>query len=218
MVSSADREARLCLLGVMLVKFATGMAAIWGTCNIYFFSYFTHQGIEVTAQTNSLILLCALIPTSCAVLLSNPFARLLGYKAAVRICAFLFLLSPIVINWYCTVASFALFWLVIPLSCFCLGAMPVLNCLWSHFRRDLSKVSGLAVVFFSLGIIFWNLLFLFIANPQNIGADINEHNMPIFPEEVAKKVFKASNIAYVLAGLCYIAGSFLIDKKVKEML
>jgi hypothetical protein len=74
-------------------------------------------------------------------------------------------------------------------------------------------VSGLAVVGFSLGIIFWNLIFLFIANPQNIGADINEHNLPIFPEEVAKNVFKASNTAYVMAGLCYIVGSFLLDKK-----
>lgn len=37
--------------------------------------------------------------------------------------------------------------------------------------------------------------------------------MPIFPEEVAKNVFKASNTAYVLAGLCYIVGSFLLNKK-----
>ena len=37
--------------------------------------------------------------------------------------------------------------------------------------------------------------------------------MPIFPEEVAKNVFKASNTAYVLAGLCYIVASFLLNKK-----
>jgi hypothetical protein len=30
---------------------------------------------------------------------------------------------------------------------------------------------------------------------------------------VANNVFKASNTAYVLAGLCYIAGSFLLNKK-----
>jgi len=42
--------------------------------------------------------------------------------------------------------------------------------------------------------------------------------MPIFPEEVAKNVFKASNTAYVLAGLCYIVGSFLLNKKEEGML
>jgi len=45
--------------------------------------------------------------------------------------------------------------------------MPVINCLWTHFPRDLSKVSGIAVLMFSLGMIFWNLLFLFIVNPDN---------------------------------------------------
>ncbi len=42
--------------------------------------------------------------------------------------------------------------------------------------------------------------------------------MPIFPEEVANNVFKASNTAYVLAGLCYIVGSFLLNKKEEGML
>jgi hypothetical protein len=42
--------------------------------------------------------------------------------------------------------------------------------------------------------------------------------MPIFPEEIAKNVFKASNTAYVLAGLCYIVGSFLLNKKEEGML
>jgi hypothetical protein len=105
-----------------------------------------------------------------AVLLSNPFARLVGYKTAIRICAFVFLLSPMIINIHFSIVTFAIFWLVVPLSCFCLGAIPVLNCIWTHFKKDLSKISGVAVVAISVGMIFWNILFLFIANPDNVGA------------------------------------------------
>jgi MFS family permease len=170
MISAADSMAKQTLLGAVLIKFATGAAVIWGTCNVYFFSYLKHTGFEVSLKTNSIILLCALIPTSVAVLLSNPFARLVGYKTAIRICAFVFLLSPMIINIHFSIVTFAIFWLVVPLSCFCLGAIPVLNCIWTHFKKDLSKISGVAVVAISVGMIFWNILFLFIANPDNIGA------------------------------------------------
>ncbi|MEN9486121.1 MAG: hypothetical protein RJB37_4001, partial [Pseudomonadota bacterium] len=76
MITEADPAAKRTLLGAVLIKFATGLAAIWGTCNVYFFSHLKHTHTEVTLRTNSTILLCALLPTALAVLLSNPFARL----------------------------------------------------------------------------------------------------------------------------------------------
>ena len=196
-----------------MIKFSTGLAVIWGSCNVYFFSYLKHNAYEITSSTNSIILLCALIPTSLAVLLSNPFARLVGYKTAVRICAFTFLLSPLVINLRFSLEIFAVFWLVMPLTCFCLGAIPVLSCIWTHFRKDLSKISGVAVMAFSMGMIFWNLVFLFIVNPDNLGTVIDENDIPIFPLSVSENVFKASNTVYITAGICNIIGSFLISKK-----
>jgi hypothetical protein len=44
MVSSADRSAKLTLIGAILIKFATGIALIWGTCNVYFYSHLQHNG------------------------------------------------------------------------------------------------------------------------------------------------------------------------------
>jgi len=173
MFINADREARLTLIGGLLIKFATGLAAIWGSCNIYFFSTLKHQGLQIDESTNSIVLLFGLIPSCFAVLAANPFARLVGYKSAVRIAALLFILSPMVLNYVFNKITFTIFWIVLPLVAFCLGAIPVLNCLWTQFPRDLSKVSGLAVLFFSLGMIFWNLVFLFIANPNNIKAEID---------------------------------------------
>jgi hypothetical protein len=101
------------------------------------------------------------------VLAANPFARLVGYKNAIRLAAILFTLSPMVLNLALNKLTFTIFWLVMPLIAFCLGAIPIVNCLWTQFPRDLSKVSGLAVMSFSIGMILWNLVFVFIANPNN---------------------------------------------------
>jgi len=39
-----DREALLTLVGTAMVKFATGIIAIWGTINIYYLSYLRNHG------------------------------------------------------------------------------------------------------------------------------------------------------------------------------
>lgn len=118
-----------------------------------------------------------------------------------------------VINIDFSIVTFAIFWLITPLTCFCLSAIPVLNCLWTHFKKDLSKISGVAVMAISVGMIFWNILFLYIVNPHNIGAEIDENGIPIFPEAVSKNVLKASNIVYAIAGLLNIMGSYIVSKK-----
>lgn len=118
-----------------------------------------------------------------------------------------------VINIHFSIATFAIFWLVIPLTAFCLGAIPVLNCLWTQFKKDLSKISGVAIMGLSIGMIFWNILFLYIVNPDNIGAEMTQNGIPIFPESVSKKCLRASNIVYILAGLLNITGSYMVSKK-----
>ena len=79
----------------------------------------------------------------------------------------MFLLGPLAINFTFNLYTFTIFWLIIPLSCLCIGGIPILNCLWNQFNRNLSKVTALVVVSFSMGNIFWNLLFMFIVNPNN---------------------------------------------------
>jgi hypothetical protein len=44
MFVEADREAKLTLIGALIIKFATGLAVIWGSINIYFFSTLKHLG------------------------------------------------------------------------------------------------------------------------------------------------------------------------------
>ena len=167
MLKQADRPALLTLLGASLVKFATGIIGIWGATNIYFFSYLKHHGTNITPFTNSLILLCAIIPSSFAMLFSTRLSKLFGYQSVIRVCGVVFAVVPYIINIRMDLFVLGLCYLVIPVSCLSISSVPVLNCLWSQFPTHLNKVSGIAVLFFALGTIVFNVIFVQMTNPHN---------------------------------------------------
>jgi len=156
-----------------MVKFATGIIGVWGTINLYYLSYLKNTGTDVTSKTNSFLLLCVIIPISIFVLIATKFSSYMGYKAVIRWCAVIFSLSPLIINIKLNLFTLAFFFLLVPMSCFALSSIPILNCLWSQFPKDLNKVSGSAVLFFSLGMITWNIIFFQIVNPENKPAVID---------------------------------------------
>lgn len=99
------------------------------------------------------------------------------------------------------------------MSCFALSSIPILNCLWSQFPKDLNKVSGSAILFFSLGMITWNILFFVIVNPDNKPAEIDEHSQAFFTKEISDRVIIATNWIFGIAGSFFVAGSYLIEKR-----
>ncbi len=118
-------------------------------------------------------MLCAMVPASFAVLLSTRLTVKFGYKRIIRTCALIFAFSPFLINLGLNEVTLGLFYLFIPITCFAISSIPILNCLWSQFPNHLNKVSGLAVLFFSLGMITWNMIFLTLTNPKNELAEID---------------------------------------------
>lgn len=44
MLKEADRSALQTFIGTALIKLATGVVGLWGTINIYFFSYLKNRG------------------------------------------------------------------------------------------------------------------------------------------------------------------------------
>ena len=44
MYLKADRKAKITLIGAAMCKFAGALSLIWGTINIYFFSYLRQHG------------------------------------------------------------------------------------------------------------------------------------------------------------------------------
>ena len=182
MFQTADSKAKRTLIGASLIKFSGALSLIWGSVNVYFFSYLKQHGEDIDSTTNSKLLLYAMIPAIISVMIANPFSRLVGYRNAIRTCAIVFILSPMAINYKFNLTMFGIFWMIIPILCFCISGIPLLNCLWTQFPKDLNKISALAITMFSLGMIFWNLCFMFMINPDNIGAEIDSTGLPIFPE------------------------------------
>lgn len=98
MLKEADSSARKTLLGTAFIKLATGVITIWGTINIYFFSYLRNSGTKITPMTNSIIMLCVLVPSAFSVLLSTRLTSIFGYKTVIRVCALVFAFTPFLIN------------------------------------------------------------------------------------------------------------------------
>lgn len=196
-----------------MVKFATGIIGIWGTINLYFISYLRNHGSEVSNRTNSMLMLFIVVPTAFLVLLATRFAACLGYKLIIRVCAFLFTFVPFLLNIELNFVTLGAFFLFVPMTCFAISSIPIINCLWSMFPKDLNKVSGFAILFFSLGMIVWNLVFLQIVNPDNQPAVIDEQKQAYFTEEISDRVVVAVNWIFGIAGIFYIWGSFLISKR-----
>ena len=115
-------------------------------------------------------MIAVIIPASLLVLLATRFSRFFGYKTMIRACAILFMVGPLILNLKFNMITMAIFFLFIPMMCFSLSAIPIINCLWSQFPKDLNKVSGAAILFFSIGMITWNIVFFKIVNPDNLEA------------------------------------------------
>ena len=154
---------------------------MWGTLNIYVFSYLKNKGEHIDSSTNSKLLLCAIIPLGLTVPFANPFSRLVGYKTSIRLFSVVFMVSPLMLNFSFTTVTFAIFWIIIPIFSFLMAGIPLLGCLWTQFPKDLSKVSSVAVLMFSFGMIVWNLLFMQMINPDNVQADVDAEGFPVFP-------------------------------------
>ena len=158
-------------------------------------------------------MIVVIIPASLVVLLATRFSRYFGYKSMIKICAVLFTLCPLILNLKFNMVTMAIFFLFVPMMCFSLSAIPIINCLWSQFPKDLNKVSGAAILFFSIGMITWNIVFFKIVNPNNLKAEIDKDDQPYFGKEITDNLMKAVNTIITIAGVLYIGGSFLITKK-----
>ena len=213
MLQQADSQALKTFIGTSLIKFASGIIGIWGTINIYFFSYIKNHGTQISSTTNSIILLCVVIPSAFAMLASTTLSRIFGYQFIIKLCGLIFALSPWVINISLNQITLAISYLLIPISCISIASVPVLNCLWSQFPSHLNKVSGATVLFFSLGAITFNIIFTFVANPNNERAEIQDDGQAFFSREISDNVIRAANYVMFICGVCYFSGTFLVSRR-----
>jgi MFS family permease len=130
-----NRAAFRSLIGVMLIKFATGAISSWGSVNLYILSYFYHEGVHLGSQTNSIIILFTIIPISFLVMFSTKLSDKFGYENIIIICSLIFVLSPMVIIFKFNFTTMVLCCLFLPASGFSISTIPVINCLWTQFPK-----------------------------------------------------------------------------------
>lgn len=155
-----------------MIQVSTGIVASWGNNNLYFLSYFNQIGQNVSPQTNSYILLATVIPMCFFTLLATTLCDKFGYEFMIKLCSFIFLLSPLIAQIHLTMWFSIIFTVFIPASAFALSTIPVFNTLWGHFMPLKNQATALCIILFSSGGILWNLLFVYLVNPMNKSADI----------------------------------------------
>lgn len=165
-------QAYRSLSGAVLIKMATGLMTIWGNSNIYYLSWLVDKGTHVRSDANSVILLASIVPIALLTLVATKVSNRFGYELVVKICAGVFLLSPLVVNFVDSLMGLTLFLVVLPGAAFSVSAIPLLNIVWGHFPNHRHKVTSILIFFFSLSGILWNYLFVMLVNPKNKQATV----------------------------------------------
>jgi len=160
-------QAYRSLTGAVLIKLATGLITIWGNSNIYYLSWLVGKSVDIRKDANSIILLAAIVPISLLTLIATKISNKYGYESVIKVCAGVFMLSPLFVNFVDSLAGLAFFLVILPGSAFSVSAIPLLNIVWGHFPNHRHKVTSILIFFFSLSAILWNYLFVMLVNPKN---------------------------------------------------
>lgn len=172
-------QSSLTLIGVILIKISTGSISCWGSINLYILSYFYHEKYQINQYTNSILILLNVIPISVLMLFASKLSERYGNQKVIRLCSFIFFLSPFVIYFSFTFSMLAFFGMFLPVASFSIASIPVMNSLWTQFPDNKNKATAIAVICFGLGGAFWNYLFTLNVNPQNQTASIYDEKLSL---------------------------------------
>jgi MFS family permease len=158
------------IVGIMLMKFATGYMSNWGVISLYILSYFHYYGspISIKSSTNSLAMVIIVIPVICCFFLSPHIANKIGYVLLIRICAISFLLFPLLSFVNFNFVSFFICNMVIPSCTFSLSFIPLFHCMYSYNNQHKNLATAIIFGSFSLGAITWNVIATLFINPDNL--------------------------------------------------
>jgi hypothetical protein len=107
---------------------------IWGQLSLYFFSYLKEHDKSVELSKLSLMINVAIIPVGILMFYSTRIAEKIGFRLLIRVCSILYPLGIYMTSLMTNYFSFCFFYIAFALSSYSLSALPVLNCIWSHFE------------------------------------------------------------------------------------
>lgn len=101
-----------------------------------------------------------------------------------------------------------------PICSFAISSVPIINCLWTQYPKSKNKAMAVAVICFGVGGVIWNYFFTKLVNPQNETTTVIDPvtGMSFFSLTVANKSVEALRIIFLLCGLLFVFGAFLVKK------
>jgi MFS family permease len=204
------------IIGIMLIKFASGFVSDWGVISLYILSYYHYHDslIKITSSTNSLAMIILLLPVIICLVVSTKVADRIGYVQLIKISSVMYFVFPLVSFFNFSLIVFLLCNMIIPTCSFTLSLIPLFNCMYSYYGDNKNFVTGLVIGSFSLGAIVWNIVATMWINPDNLIPDIksDETELMFFGREVADRVPRATNIIYLVSGILVMVGALLVEK------
>jgi MFS family permease len=161
------KDKIMTLIGAILIRLTNGIVLIWGSTNLYFLSYLYYEGEKVSNSTNSILLLASTVPIAVLTLMATKMANKFGYEFVVRMCAVVFMVSPMMINYVKGIVGFVVFYMVLPGAAFAISTIPLLNILVTQFPKYRTRVNSLLIIFLGVSTFVTNLIFSILVNPHN---------------------------------------------------
>lgn len=146
-------------------------------------------------------------------ILSAKIGNKIGHVKIIKISAFIFIVAPLFSFFSFHFVMFTIFNLILPCSAFAMALVPLFTCMYSYYSQNKSVATAMSIGSFSIGAIVWNIAITLSINPDNIIPEIRteDPNLNFFMKDIADKVPKSMNYAYLGSGILFLVGSLLIN-------
>ena len=210
-----EMQRVLTVIGALLIRLTNGMVLIWGSVNVYYLSWLSHKGLNVSNSTNSLLLLSSAIPIPLLTVFSTRLANRFGYELVIQVCGWVFLISPLMINYLQSVWSFTIFYLILPGASFAVSATPLLNILVTQFPSYRTRMNSLLIVCLGVSTFVSNFVFAALVNPNNEKPQIF-NGLERFSTTVTDRLLRVNNLFAFVCGACFVGGSMMLTQRKQE--
>lgn len=177
-LKGSSEHAKTTLFGLIMIKFATGGIVILPNLSIYYFSYFKMNGKNEDlsyASISTVAAIFAIIFGLCSLLSIKISNHIKDSSTILKWFLPVYPISIMISSTTETFHAFALFNLYIPAVSLGVCLIPVSKCLWSNFREEKGKATGIVTFTFGISSFAYILFSTYYVNYENVSPS-NEFN------------------------------------------
>lgn len=200
------------LVGGFLVEFVMGTFTLWGIVGPYIASYLRLSSDTITIKEASVIYPIIAVSASFARIISKKVVDRIGFNIALRGSLIIMSASLGVASFIDSFVPFVFLFAVIPGIMGGIGTILPVWAAWEAIPRRRGLASGLTTAGFGFGSFLLGLISQFVANPENLQADIvGPDGQNYFDYHVANRVpwllrvLSGFVLVFGLGGSCFVS-------------